>query len=243
MKKVLLSIAAVWFFGVFANAQSKSSTSANLTGRAADHLMFQIGTDTYNNTPDRVKMGSGTSRHFNMYFMYDKPFKSNNKYSVAYGGGIGTNNIFFDNRTNVDLKSNAATLPFRRIDANANHFDKVKVTTIYLQAPLEIRYFSNPANPGKSWKYAAGVKAGFLFKSYTKSKNFVNSSGSSIYGKSYILKESNRRFFNATDITLTGRAGYGILSFDVGYTVTGVLRSGFGPVMNKFSAGITISGL
>ena len=48
-----------------------------------------------------------------------------------------------------------------------NHFDKVKVTTIYLQAPLEIRYFSNPANPGKSWKYAAGVKAGFLFKSYT----------------------------------------------------------------------------
>jgi len=188
-------------------------------------------------------LGSGTSRHFNMYFMYDKPFKSNNKYSVAYGGGIGTNNIFFDNRTNIDLKSNAATLPFRRIDANANHFDKVKVTTIYLQAPLEIRYFSNPANPGKSWKYAAGVKAGFLFKSYTKSKNFVNSSGSSIYGKSYILKESNRRFFNATDITLTGRAGYGILSFDVGYTVTGVLRSGFGPVMNKFSAGITISGL
>jgi hypothetical protein len=243
MKKVLLSIAAVWFFGVFANAQSKSSTSANLTGRAADHLMFQIGTDTWINTPDSVKLGSGTSRHFNMYFMYDKPFKSNNKYSVAYGGGIGTNNIFFDNRTNVDLKSNAATLPFRRIDANANHFDKVKVTTIYLQAPLEIRYFSNPVNPGKSWKYAAGVKAGFLFKSYTKSKNFVNSSGSSIYGKSYILKESNRRFFNATDITLTGRAGYGILSFDVGYTVTGVLRSGFGPVMNKFSAGITISGL
>ena len=99
MKKVFLSIAAVWFFGVFANAQSKSSTSADLTGRAADHLMFQIGTDTWMNTPDSVKLGSGTSRHFNMYFMYDKPFKSNNKYSVAYGGGIGTNNIFFDNRT------------------------------------------------------------------------------------------------------------------------------------------------
>ena len=233
----------MWFFGVVANAQTKSSTGADLTGRAADHLMFQFGTDTWLNTPDSVKLGGGTSRHFNIYFMYDKPFKSNNKYSVAYGGGIGTNNIFFDNHTNVDLKSTAATLPFRKIDANANHFDKVKVTTIYLQAPLEIRYFSNPANPGKSWKYAAGVKAGFLFKSYTKSKNWVNSAGNSIYGKSYIVKESNKRFFNATDITLTGRAGYGIFTFDVGYTVTGVLRDGYGPVMNKFSAGITISGL
>ncbi len=243
MKKVFLSIVAMWFFGMVANAQTKSLTSADLTGRAADHLMFQFGTDTWTNTPDSVKLGGGTSRHFNIYFMYDKPFKSNNKYSVAYGGGIGTNSIFFDNHTNVDLKSTAATLPFRKIDASANHFEKVKVATIYLQAPLEIRYYSNPANPGKSWKYAAGVKAGFLFKSYTKSKNWVNSAGNSIYGKSYIVKESNKRFFNATDITLTGRAGYGIFSFDVGYTVTGVLRDGYGPVMNKFSAGITISGL
>jgi hypothetical protein len=243
MKKVFLSIVAMWFFGVVANAQTKSSTGADLTGRAADHLMFQFGTDTWLNTPDSVKLGGGTSRHFNVYFMYDKPFKSNNKFSVAYGGGIGTNNIFFDNHTNVDLKSTAATLPFRKIDASANHFDKVKVATVYLQAPLEIRYYSNPANPGKSWKYAAGVKAGFLFKSYTKSKNWVNSTGSSIYGKSYVVKESNKRFFNATDITLTGRAGYGIFSFDIGYSVTGVLRDGYGPVMNNFSAGITISGL
>jgi hypothetical protein len=243
MKKVFLSIVAVCFLGAVANAQSKSSTGADLTGRAADHLMFQFGTDTWLNTPDSVKLGGGTSRHFNVYFMYDKPFKSNNKFSVAYGGGIGTNNIFFDNRTNVDLKSTAATLPFRKIDASANHFDKVKVATVYLQAPLEIRYYSNPANPGKSWKYAAGVKAGFLFKSYTKSKNWVNSAGSSIYGKSYVVKESNKRFFNATDITLTGRAGYGIFSFDIGYSVTGVLRDGYGPVMNNFSAGITISGL
>lgn len=243
MKKVFLSIAAVWFLGVVAIAQSKSSTNADLTGRAADHLMFQFGTDTWTNTPDSVKLGNGTSRHFNMYFMYDKPFKSNNHYSIAYGGGVGTSNIFMDNHTMVDLKSNAATLPFRKIDASANHFDKVKVATIYLQAPLEIRYYSNPANPGKSWKLAAGVKAGFLFKSYTKSKNWVNSAGNSIYGKSYIVKEQNKRFFNATDITLTGRAGYGIFSFDVGYTPTGVLRDGYGPVMNKLTFGITISGL
>ena len=53
----------------------------------------------------------------------------------------------------------------------------------------------------------------------------------------------SNRFFNATNIELTGRVGYGMVSFDMGYQVTGVLRDGFGPSMNKFSAGITISGL
>jgi hypothetical protein len=44
-------------------------------------------------------------------------------------------------------------------------------------------------------------------------------------------------------LTLTGRFGYGIISFDMGYQVTGVLRDGYGPVMNKLSLGLTISGL
>ena len=64
-----------------------------------------------------------------------------------------------------------------------------------------------------------------------------------MYGKSYIEKRVGNRFFGATNIELTGRVGYGMISFDMGYQVTGVLRDGFGPVMNKVSAGITISGL
>jgi hypothetical protein len=71
----------------------------------------------------------------------------------------------------------------------------------------------------------------------------VSSSGTSINGKTYIQKEQNKRFFNSTSIALTARGGYGIFSVDVGYQVNGVLRDSFGPVMNKFSAGFTISGL
>jgi hypothetical protein len=71
----------------------------------------------------------------------------------------------------------------------------------------------------------------------------VNSNGNSINGKGYVQKEQNKRFFNATDIALTARGGYGIFSVDVGYQVNGVLRDSFGPVMNKFSVGFTFSGL
>jgi len=247
MKKVILSAVSILFFGMFLNAQTAVTTGSkklDLTGRPADHLMFQFGADTWTNTPDSVNLGGGFSRHFNMYFMYDKPFSTNPKYSVAFGGGLGTSNMFFDNRTYVDVKSTSNTLPFRKIDAAANHFSKFKVTTIYFEAPVELRYFSDPAHPGKSWKAAAGFKLGTLLRSYSKGKNMVSSAGTSINGKTYIQKEQNKRFFNSTSIALTARGGYGIFSLDVGYqVVNGVLRDSYGPVMNKFSAGFTISGL
>ena len=246
MKKVILSAVSILFLSMFLNAQTAATTGSkklDLTGRPADHLMFQFGADTWTNTPDSVNLGGGLSRHFNLYFMYDKPFTTNPKYSVAFGAGVGTSNIFFDNRTYVDVKSTSNTLPFRKIDATSNHFSKFKVTTVYFEIPVELRYFSNPAHPGKSWKAAAGLKLGTLLKSYSKGKNMVNSNGNSINGKAYIQKDQNKRFFNATDIALTGRAGYGIFSLDLGYQVNGVLRDGYGPLMNKFSVGFTISGL
>jgi hypothetical protein len=246
MKKVILSAVSILFLSMFLNAQTAATTGSkklDLTGRPADHFMFQFGTDTWTSRPDSVKLGGGLSRHFNLYFMYDKPFATNPKYSVAFGAGVGTSNIFFDNRTFVDVKSPANTLPFRAIDSLSNHFSKLKVTTIYLEAPVELRYFSDPAHPGKSWKAAVGFKLGTLIKAYSKGKNMVSNTGNSINGKGYVQKESNKRFFNATDVALTGRVGYGVFSLDLGYQVNGVLRDGYGPLMNKFSVGFTISGL
>ena len=112
MKKVILSAVSILFFGMFLNAQTAGTTGSkklDLTGRPADHLMFQFGADTWTSTPDSVNLGGGLSRHFNTYFMYDKPFSTNPKYSVAFGVGLGTSNIFFDNLTYVDVKSTANT--------------------------------------------------------------------------------------------------------------------------------------
>ena len=215
-------------------------SKVDLSTRPADHFMIQYGSDAWLNRPDSVNTG-GFSRHFNFYFMLDKPFKTNAKFSLAYGIGIGSSNIFFKN-TRVDIRSTSAPLPFTRADS-ADHFSKFKVTTIYAEIPVELRYYSNPENPAKSWKAAAGVKLGTLLTSYTKGKNYVNKLGQSYYGPSYIEKESNKKFFNGTMLALTGRVGYGIFSIDVGYQVTTVLKSGAGPSMNKFSLGLTISGL
>jgi hypothetical protein len=175
--------------------------------------------------------------------MMDKPFRTNNKFSLAYGVGFGTNNQYIDKGTFVDLAQVANSIRFKQLDSLANRFDKHKVATVYLQVPAEIRYYSNPANPAKSWKFAAGLKVGLLFKGFTKSKDLQTFNGSSLYGKTYVQKINNKRFFTNNDFTLTARAGYGIISMNLGYSVSPVVRDGFGPAFNRLSVGLSISGL
>lgn len=238
MKKTLLLLSVL--ISVGAMAQTSNSKKFDLANRTKDHFMIQFGSDTWTNRPDSVRTG-GFSRHFNLYFMMDKPFKNNPKMSVGFGAGLGYSHMFFNN-VNVDLKSTASKLPFTIADS-INHFKKFKVTNIYLEIPVELRYFSNPANPNKSWKFAVGAKVGTLLKSFSKGKNLVNKSGQSIYGTSYVAKEQSKKFFNGTEVALTGRVGYGFLSLHGSYQLTSVLRDGAGPNMNKFSIGVAISGL
>ncbi len=127
----------------------------DLSNRSNDHFMFQYGFDNWAATPDSINP-KGFSRFFNAYIMLDKPFKTNPKMSVGLGVGIGSSNIFFEN-TFVDVKALTTQLPFRNVDS-ANHFKKFKLTTIFLEAPVELRYSSNPENSNKSFKGALGVK-------------------------------------------------------------------------------------
>jgi hypothetical protein len=231
-------------FSGLAKAQTATTEKkmADLSSRPADHLMIQFGADSWTGGPDSVKT-SGTGRHFNVYFMLDKPFRTNNKYSLAYGIGFGTNNQYIDKGTYVDVAQIANSIRFKKLDSLSNRFDKQKVATVYLQVPAEVRYYSNPANPVKSWKFAAGVKVGLLFKGYTKSKDLQTYNGTSLYGKTYVQKMINKRFFTSNDISLNARAGYGSLSVNVGYSVTPVIRDGYGPSFNRLSVGLSISGL
>lgn len=239
MKKTILLLLG-FTYTLLATAQSDKKVKFDLSNRPSDHLMIQYGADSWLNRPDSVRTG-GFSRHFNIYFMFDKPFKTNQKFSMAYGIGLGTSNMFFNN-TYVDVKSVSTRLPFTKVDSS-NHFSKFKVTNIYAEIPVELRYYSQPDNPGKSWKAALGVKVGTLLKTYSKGKNLVSKTGASIYGPSYVEKEVNKRFFNGTMLALTGRVGLGFISLDASYQINTVLKDGTGPAMHKFSLGITVSGL
>ncbi len=250
MKKLILGF--VFILGATVSmAQRKDSTGTkhktpwtkiDLSNRANDHFMVQYGVDAWANVPDTIAP-SGFSRHFNFYFMIDKPSKNNQHVSVAYGAGLGSSNMFFKNKY-INLKSPTSTLPFTDVTtASVNHFKKFKLTTIFLEIPLELRYATNPATPDKGYKFAAGIKAGYLITAYTKGKDALDGAGNSLYGPTYKVKEYDTRFINNTRVAVTGRAGYGNFSLDFSYQVTNFLKPNTGPTINPFSIGLTVSGL
>lgn len=217
----------------------KQWNKIDLSNRSNDHFMLQYGFDNWTGTNDSTRP-SGFSRFFNVYLMLDKPFKTNPKMSVGLGIGVGSSNMFFSKRF-IDVKATSNTLPFRKVDS-VNHFKKFKLTTVFLEAPVELRYSSNPESSNSSFKAALGVKVGTMLSAYTKGKTLQNKNGNAI--NPYISKESSKKFFNTTRIALTGRIGYGILSVYGAYQVTSLLKDIAGPTeIRPYSIGITISGL
>src|SRR6266542_104383 len=171
MKKIFLLILGLTAV-IVSKAQDKDVkkktdwSKIDLSNRANDHFLIQYGYDGWSNVPDSINP-DGFSRHFNFYFMYDKPFKTNPHFSIGIGIGLGSSNIFFKN-TYVNLKSVSSTLPFTDVtNSGTNHFDKFKLTTTFIEAPVEFRYAGNPAKSDKdfinSTRFAVTGRIGYGF--------------------------------------------------------------------------------
>ena len=100
MKKLFLLTTGICF-AAFLSAQEtpkpkkKDWSKVRLTNRANDHFMLQYGITNWANKPDSINT-KGFSRSFNFYLMIDMPFKTDPRFSVAFGPGVGVDNIFFE---------------------------------------------------------------------------------------------------------------------------------------------------
>lgn len=250
MKKILLLITCLYIIS-FVSAQDepvpppkkkKDWSQVQLTGRANDHFMIQYGVANWASKPDSINTG-GFSRSFNMYFLLDFPFKTDPRFSVAFGPGFGTDHIFFDN-TNVTITNRLTPVQFQNVK-DTNHFDKYKLSTAYLELPVELRFSSDPTNNGKSLKFALGAKVGLLVSAATKGKNWVNKNGNTVTGFSdkFVQKQKDKYFFNGNRLVGTFRVGYGVISLLGTYQITTLFKEGLGPEVRPYTVGLTISGL
>jgi hypothetical protein len=222
--------------------KKKDWSKVKLTGRANDHFMIQYGVAGWAQKPDSINT-SGFSRSFNFYVMIDMPFKTDPRFSVAFGPGLGTDHIFFD-KTNVTIADRLNPLRFRNV-ADTNHFKKTKLVTAYLEVPLELRFCMNPENSKKSFKAALGIKIGTLLDVHTKNKNWVDKNDKTISGFSdkFVQKQKDKYFFNGNRFVGTMRLGYGSMSLFGTYNLGTFVKEGLGPNVKPFSIGLTLSGL
>jgi hypothetical protein len=240
MKKI---VSLVFTFAIVSVALAQNSTDPqkiNLVDRASDHLMIQLSTDHWTNMPDTVSVNQkGFSRGIGIYFMIDKPFKTDPRYSVAFGLGVGNSNIYFEG-TEPNVTSTGSQLPFPNT-STTDHFKKYKLSTSYLEVPVELRYTAHPEKENKSFKAALGIKTGLILDAHTKGKDLLDQAGNVI--SDYTQKESSTNFFSTARLVTTARIGYGVFSIFGNYQITSLLKPGAGANIQFFQVGLGISGL
>jgi hypothetical protein len=206
--------------------------------RSADHFMIQFGYTSWTNKPDSIHT-TGFPRTANVYLMLDFPFKTNPHLSVAIGPGVSADNIYFE-KTYIGLKDATPTVRFTNL-SDTNYFKKYKMATAFLEAPVELRWRSNPGDDKRSAKVALGAKVGTLLSAMVKGKDLANRSGNVLLP--YTSKEKSKQFLNKTRISVMGRVGYGNFTAFVSYAITPVFREGAGPQVRPLTIGLTLSGL
>ena len=249
MKKTLLTGFAILYALVsFAQddptdtEKKKDRSKISLANRSNDHFLIQFGYAGWAGKPDSINT-KGLSRSFNFYVMMDFPFKTDPRFSVALGPGVGTDHIFFEN-TNITIADQSKPLRFQNL-ADTNHFDKYKLVSAFLELPVELRFSSNPEKSGKSFKLAIGAKVGTLVDIHVKGKRWVDKDGNLVPGFSdkFVQKQKDKHFFNGNRLVGTARIGYGYFSLFGTYELGPFIKEGLGPTIHPFSLGITLSGL
>lgn len=218
--------------------KKKDWSKVNISNRSGDHFMVQLGYDKWSGKPDSIKT-KGFAHSINVYFMLDLPFKTDPRFSVGIGVGVSGSSTYFS-KTIVGIAGAGTKLAFKNV-ADTNYYKKFKLSTVYAEAPIELRYAVDPENINKSLKFALGAKIGTMINAHTKGKNLLSRSGSTL--NSYTYKESSKRFFNSTRLAATARVGIGVFSVFGVYQINNFLKEGAGPDIRPYSVGISLSGL
>jgi Outer membrane protein beta-barrel domain len=242
MRRIFLFVLAIIAAGSVM-AQTDSAARSKMIShkdipRSGDHFMIQFGYLGWDGAPDSINT-SGFPRTANVYFMFGFPFKTNPRWSAAIGAGFGTDNMYFD-KTYIGVKDPTSTLVFRNL-SDTNSFKKYKLSTAYLEAPVELRFTSYPDNYNRSFKAAIGVKAGILMSGWVKGKTLENKAGNTV--SNYTLKEKSKNFFNKNRLAATARVGYGVFTLFGSYQITTLFKEGVAPEIRPYTIGLTLSGL
>ena len=224
------------------NKKKQDWSKVNLSNRPKDHLMFQVGMHSWTQRPDTFAT-KGLSRSFNAYFMFDFVFKTDPRFSVGLGVGVGTDRISFDNEAGRDLNIiNGNGITFRRNTGadSTIRYRSIGLHSAFLEAPVEIRFMTKPETPNKSWKFALGMKVGTMVSAVDKTRFERDAAGNLQYN----TKVKDRKNFNNLRLAAQARVGYGNIGLFAQYQINDFIKEGQGPSqVRPFSVGLTVTGL
>ncbi len=245
MKKTCLLLTAI-FCSLIALGQE--TTTASPTERAKpkrkppkkEFVLINLNFDGWLNTPATITSTWFASRGVDIALLYDYVLGKSN-FSLAAGVGFNSHNVKMDG------------FPIEYPTLSGNTFTKIdpgffedrtivfnKLSTNFIDIPIEFRFRSGPGKSGKRVAVSAGFKLGWLVQSHTKTRTDedFHYNGVNFGDKVKTYGVPNLRKFR---YGLTARAGYAGFYLNFFYSLTPLFIDGRGTEATPISIGIGYS--
>lgn len=217
------------------SSEGKSDEKKMISSRPSrDFVIFDLMFNGWQNTPDSIKT-TGIGRGANFYVCYDFPLgkKQETHFSFAAGVGISVSNIYLKDQEIV-LNEFTDSIPQAQFIKETRDYKRYKLTTAYLEAPFELRFFGNKYNRNKGFKAAVGMRVGTLVSAGTKGRENGSKINYQVKTRNYL---ENWRF--STSI----RLGWGNFGLTGTYNLTNLYKDLQGPAITPYAIGISLTGL
>jgi len=227
MKQIAVLGILVWFTQLIVVGQNSADKKEKR--EREDQLVVDLTYETLLNNPSDIDF-KWYNNGINVHFLYDMPIKTS-PFSAAIGLGISSQSYYSNGqlRAEYDSTLNREMMVWNRVDTN---YRNNKISTTYIEVPIEFRWRSKESPSGYRWKIALGAKFGYLLD--THDKITFNNSDRDKY-KTYIFPEMNP-YRVGTHI----RVGYGKVNLTAFYSITPWINDGRGVEMNQLSIGVSI---
>jgi Outer membrane protein beta-barrel domain len=224
---------ALSFLSLLTHAQTevKSKGRPDLPGT----FLLELGFNFPQTAPDKFDASFFGSRTFNVYYQHDIRIPIlKSKFRIAPGIGFGFDRFKFNSNYTIAYESGDLTMSRINLDITKSQF-----ITNYIDVPIELKYTKNPSNPDRSFKIAAGFRAGLLLNAFTKIKYDVENQGT------YKDKSRNNWNVNTYRYGFYGKVGVGNFSFFGYYNMSTLFKNEEGPdesSINNLTVGISLAG-
>ena len=217
MKRTLILIFAVISINAFTQVVNEETKRKFTFG-------LDVFTDIWQDTPTELEPKT-LNPGVNLFGSYNYMF-GNSNVSFSPGIGLSVHNLYSDSWISVTQDS----INFVPIEGVS--YKKSKLTTTYLDIPLEIRYKSKG-----EFRLAVGFKFGFLMKAQAKYKgeDLMSEANNTV-----IIKYAKFDHVEKNRYGFTGRIGYKWLNLWGYYQLSSLFTEGSGTQMYPISIGITV---
>lgn len=183
---------------------------------------LELGLNNALNAPGKFDAALWGSRTINVYYQYEVRIMES-KFSIVPGIGLSLERWKFKNGAILGYDEDDSLKLLLVNETPMTGLKKSQLVTNYLEIPLELRFSTNPSDPGRSFKVGVGGRIGYLYDSFNKIKYKDTD------GETKQLKD--KQDWNLTKLRygVYGKIGFGNFSFFGYYNLTPLFEEGKGP--------------